>query len=89
MVLSKKFKVFNDDLLDSNPDLKESLKPNDQYPELIRILEKRSMNFPKGSINTRVIINDGEIVERIFMTPKGQLFSLFPKPSNLVLDEVA
>ncbi len=89
MVLMKKLKVINDALLDSCPDLKDALKPNDQYPELIRILKKRPINFPIGSINTKVIINDGEIVERIFKAPNGQVFSLFPKVSNLFLDQVA
>ncbi len=85
----KKIKVFNDDLLNSYPDLKESLKPNDHYPELVRVLHKTPRNLPNGSINTKVIINDGEIVERVFKTPNGKIFSIFPIRSNLVLNQVA
>jgi len=89
MVLTKKFKAFDDAILDMHPELKEVLKPNDQYPELKILLKKRSLNLPSGSLNTKVIINDGEIVERVFKTPTGQVVSLFSKPSNVILDKVA
>ena len=89
MVLTKKFKAFDDAILDLHPELKEVLKPNDQYPELELLLKKRSQNLPSGSLNTKVIINDGEIVERVFKTPMGQVVSLFSKPSNVILDKVA
>ena len=89
MVLTKKFKAFDDAILDLHPDLKEVLKPNDHYPELEHILRNRSTNLPAGSLNTKVIINDGEIVERVFKTPMGQVVSLFSKPSNVILDQVA
>ena len=89
MVLKNKFKAFDDTILDLHPDLKEVLKPNDQYPELEHILNKISANLPAGSLNTKVIINDGEIVERVFMTPIGHVVSLFPKTSNVILDQVA
>ena len=89
MVLTKKFKAFDDAILDLHPELKEVLKPNDQYPELERILKNKSASLPSGSLNTRVIINNGEIVERVFKTPMGQLVSLFSKPSNVILDKVA
>ena len=90
MVLTKKFKAFDDAILDLHPDLKEVLKPNDQYPELMHILKKnRFANIPAGSLNTKVIINDGEIVERVFKTPMGEVVSLFSKPSNVILDQVA
>ena len=89
MVFTKKFKAFDDAILDLYPDLKEVLKPNDQYPELEHILKNRSANLPAGSFNTKVIINDGEIVERVFKTPMGQVVSLFSKPSNVILDKVA
>ena len=82
MVFTKKFKTFDDAILDLHPDLKEVLKPNDQYPELEQILNNRSAKLPAGSLNTKVIINDGEIVERVFMTPMGQVVSFFSKPSN-------
>ena len=89
MVLTKKFKAFDDAILDLHPELKEVLKPNDQYPELENILKNRSANLPSGSLNTKVIINNGEIVERVFKTPMGQVVSLFSKPSNVILDQVA
>ena len=89
MVLTKKFKAFDDAILDLHPELKEVLKPNDQYPELDNLQKKRSVNLPSGSLNTKVIINDGEIVERVFKTPMGQVVSLFSKPSNIILDKVA
>ena len=89
MVLTKKIKAFDDAILDLHPELKEVLKPNDQYPELEHILKNRSVNLPAGSLNTKVIINDGEIVERVFKTPMGQVVSLFSKPSNVILDKVA
>ena len=89
MVLTKKFKAFDDAILELHPDLKESLKPNDHYPELEQILKNRSTVLPFGSMNTKVIINDGEIVERVYKTPMGQVVSLFSKPSNVILDKVA
>ena len=89
MVLTKKFKTFDDAILDLHPDLKEVLKPNDKYPELEHILKNRSADLPAGSLNTKVILNDGQIVERVFTTPMGQVVSLFTKPSNVILDQVA
>ena len=89
MVLTKKFKAFDDTILDLHPELKEVLKPNDHYPELKTLLKKRSVNLPSGSLNTKLIINNGEIVERVFKTPMGQVVSLFSKPSNVILDKVA
>tara|TARA_B100000700_G_C15034970_1_gene852355 strand:- start:2349 stop:2618 length:270 start_codon:yes stop_codon:yes gene_type:complete len=89
MVLTKKFKAFDDAILDMHPDLKEVLKPNDHYPELKQILENRSATLPAGSFNTKIIIKDGAIVERVFNTPMGQIVSLFSKPSNVIFDQVA
>ena len=89
MVLLKKFKTFDDSILDRHPDLKEVLKPNDHYPELMHILKNRSAYLPAGSLNTKVIINDGRIVERVFKTPMGQVVSLFSTPSNVIFDQVA
>ena len=89
MVLPKKFKAFDESIFDLHPDLREALKTNDQYPELENILRNRSPNLPAGSLNTKVIINNGEIVERVFKTPMGQLVSLFSKPSNVIFDQVA
>ena len=68
MVAKKRIKEFKN--LDQFPDLKESLVP------AIKTL-------PYGSMNTKVIINEGKIVERIYKTPKGEIISLlaneFPK----------
>ena len=89
MVLTKKLKAFDNAIFDKHPDLKEALKPNDYYPELENIFNNRAANLPAGSLNTKVIINDGKIVERVFKTPKGQVVSLFSKPSNVVFDQVA
>ena len=89
MVLTKKFKAFDDSILDLHPELKEVLKPNDQYPELENILKNRHVNLPSGSLNTKVIINNGEIVERVFKTPMGRVVSLFSKSSTVVLDQAA
>ena len=62
MVAKKKIKDFKD--LDQFPDLKEALVP------AIKTL-------PSGSMNTKVIINEGEIVERVYKTPKGETIYLF------------
>tara|TARA_Y100001968_G_scaffold304639_1_gene319810 strand:- start:472 stop:741 length:270 start_codon:yes stop_codon:yes gene_type:complete len=89
MVLTKKFKAFDDRLLDRHPELIEFLKPRDHYPELKKILNTRIGNLPDGSLNTKVIINEGKIVERVYKTPKGKVLSLFPKPSNIFFDQAA
>ena len=89
MVLTNKFKSFDDELFARHPDLKEFLKPNDHYPELKQILNDKSENIPAGSLNTKIIINRGEIVERVFKTPIGQIVSLLSEPSNVVIDKVA
>ena len=89
MLAIKRFKTFDDELLDRYPELKQALKPNDQYPELIYILKNRSANVPIGSRNTKVIINDGEIVERVYKTPKGDVISLFSKSSIITFDQAA
>ena len=67
MVAKKKLKDFKN--LDQFPNLKEAVVP------AIKTL-------PSGSINTKVIINDGEIVERVYETPKGEIISLFPNQSS-------
>ena len=89
MVVSKRFKIFDDALLERHPELKADLKPNDEYPELNHVLKNRLSNLPFGSFNTKVIINDGEIVERVYKTPKGQVVSLFSKSTNMFFDQVA
>ena len=62
MLAKKKIKDFKD--LDQFPDLKEALVP------AIKTL-------PSGSMNTKVIIAEGDIVERVYKTPKGEIISLF------------
>ena len=89
MVLKRKFKAFDETIFDRHPDLKKALKPNDYYPELENILNYKAANIPAGSHNTKVIISDGQIVERVFKTPKGQVVSLFSKTSNVVFDQAA
>ena len=62
MATKKKFKDFKN--LDQFPNLKEAVVP------VIKTL-------PSGSMNTKVIINEGEIVERVYKTPKGETISLY------------
>ena len=66
MTAKKKIKDFKD--LNQFPDLKAALVP------AIKTL-------PSGSVNTKIIINEGEIVERVYETPKGEIISLFPNQS--------
>ena len=89
MDLKKKFKRFNDSILELHPDLREVLVPNDQYPELKNIKKNRLANLPVGSFNTKVIISDGKVVERVFKTPMGQVVSLFSNSFVSNLDQVA
>tara|TARA_B100000700_G_C14485164_1_gene596999 strand:+ start:336 stop:551 length:216 start_codon:yes stop_codon:yes gene_type:complete len=65
MVSKKKLKDFNN--LEEYPDLKQALVP-------------RTKTLPFGSRNTKVIINDGQVVERVYNTPNGEIISLFPNP---------
>ena len=58
----------------------------DEYPDLKKAILPAIMSLPSGSINTKVIINDGEVVERIFETPKGEIISIF---ANKVSKDVA
>ena len=67
MVAKKKIKDFNN--LDKYQDLKKALVPN------IKTL-------PFGSINTKVFIHDGEVVERVYKTPNNEIISLFPISTN-------
>ena len=89
MAVIKRFKAFDDALLERHPELKEFLKPNDQYPELKHVLRNRSAHLPFGSFNAKVIINDGEIVERVYKTPKDQVVTLLSKSSNKLFDQAA
>tara|TARA_Y100001968_G_scaffold112004_1_gene101436 strand:- start:944 stop:1159 length:216 start_codon:yes stop_codon:yes gene_type:complete len=67
MAAKKKVKDFKN--LDQFPNLKEAVVP------VIKTL-------PSGSMNTKVIISEGEIVERVYETPKGEIISLFPNQSS-------
>jgi len=55
----------------------KDFKDLDQYPDLKEALVPATKTLPSGSINTKVIINGGEIVQRVYKTPKGDLISLF------------
>ena len=77
---TKSTKRFDDTFLNQYPDLKDALKPSDQYPELQQALKTRSNNLPVGSINTKIIIREGEVVKRVYETPKGEVISLFQNP---------
>tara|TARA_Y100001968_G_C19223104_1_gene650723 strand:- start:150 stop:365 length:216 start_codon:yes stop_codon:yes gene_type:complete len=67
MVTKKKVKEFKN--LDKFPNLKEAVVP-------------AVKTLPSGSMNTKVIINQGQIVERVYKTPKGEIISLFPNLSS-------
>ena len=85
----KSFMAFDDALLDRHPELKDFLIPTDQYPELKQFQNNRHNTLPLGSLNTKVIISNGKIVERIYKTPKGKVFSLFSQSSSFFLDVAA
>tara|TARA_Y100001968_G_C19275259_1_gene676401 strand:+ start:312 stop:581 length:270 start_codon:yes stop_codon:yes gene_type:complete len=89
MSVSRKYKRFDDTLLHLYPELRGSLKQNDKYPELKHVKKFSSFNLPQGSLNTRIIINDGEIIERVYRTPKGQVISIFLNSSKKLNDQVA
>ena len=89
MVAMNRFMTFDEEILERHPELKEVLMPNDQYPELKNLQKTRPNNLPIGSFNTKVIINDGEIVERVYKTPKGQVVSLYSKSSNIFSAQAA
>ena len=85
----KRFNAFDDALLELHPELKEVLKPKDQYPELKHLLKNRPGHLPIGSLNTKLIVNNGEIVERVYKTPKDQVVTLLSKSSNKLFDQPA
>ena len=58
----------------------KDFKNLDQYPDLKKALVPSIKTLPFGSMNTKVIINEGEIVERVYKTPNGELITLFPNP---------
>ena len=71
MVAKKKLKDFNN--LEEYPDLKQALVP-------------MTKTLPIGSMNTKVIVNDGQVVERVYKTLNGEIISLFP---NRITEEAA
>ena len=91
MFVANRFKAFDDSLFERHPELKGVLKPSDQYPELRHVLMNRNRpdDLPAGSFNSKVIINDGEIVERVYKTPKGNVVSLVAKSSNAFFYQAA
>jgi len=89
MAISRRFKTFDDTIFERHPDLKAELKPNDQYPELMNLLKTRDRFLPVGTTNTKVIMNEGEIVERVYKTPKGDVISIFSKSSKTLVDQAA
>ena len=46
----------------------------------------KTVQIPPGSNTMKIIISNGEIIERVYQTPNGQIISLFP---NLVFDKAA
>ena len=58
----------------------------DEYPNLREAVIPAIMTLPLGSVNTKVIITEGEVVERIYETPKGETISLL---ANAETKEVA
>ena len=65
MIDRKKIKDFNN--LENYPDLKKTLLPN-------------TKTFPHRTMNTRLIINEGKVAERIYTTLNGEIISLFSNP---------
>jgi hypothetical protein len=60
----------------------KDFKNLDQFPNLKEAVVPAIKTLPSGSMNTKVIINDGKIVERVYETPKGEIISLFPNQSS-------
>ena len=89
MAVLRRYKTFDDSIFETHPELKGFLKPNDDYPELKNINKNRFRKLPFGSLNTKVIINDGEIVERVYKTPMGQVVSLFSNSSKNYFNKAA
>tara|TARA_Y100001968_G_scaffold207272_1_gene190499 strand:+ start:128 stop:343 length:216 start_codon:yes stop_codon:yes gene_type:complete len=65
MVATRKIKDFYN--LEKFPDLKKALVPSVK-------------TLPLGSMNTKLIMNEGEVVERVYQTPNGEIISIFPNP---------
>ncbi len=64
----------------------KDFKGLDQFPDLKEALVPAIKTLPSGAMNIKVIINEGEIVERVYETPKGEIISLFV---NKISEEAA
>ena len=64
----------------------KDFKNLDQFPDLKEALVPAIKTLPCGSVNTKVIINEGKIIERVYKTPKGEIISLF---ANELKKEIA
>ena len=58
----------------------KDFKNLEQYPDLKKALIPSFKTLPSGSMNTKVIINEGEVIERVYKTPNGEIISLFLDP---------
>ena len=59
----------------------KDFKNLEQYPDLKKALIPSFKTLPSGSMNTKVIINEGEVIERVYKTPNGEIISLYPNQS--------
>ena len=84
-----RYKSFEDALLERQTELKEFLKLNVLYPELKNVLKNRPDNLPIGLYNSKVNINDGEIVQRFHKIPTWKFVSLSSKSSNMLFHQAA
>tara|TARA_Y100001968_G_C19393754_1_gene737053 strand:- start:1002 stop:1217 length:216 start_codon:yes stop_codon:yes gene_type:complete len=64
----------------------KDFKNLDKYPDLKKALVPCFKTLPFGAMNTKVIINEGVVVERVYKTPNGEIVSLFPNP---IVEEAA
>ena len=55
----------------------KDFKDLNQFPDLKEALIPAMKTLPSGSVNTKVIINEGKIVERVYETPKGEIICIF------------
>ena len=71
MVAQKENKAIKN--LNEGTDLKKALVPS------IKTL-------PLGSINTKIIISEGKVIERLYETPNGEIISILPNPKTEKVD---
>ncbi len=60
----------------------KEFKNLEKFPDLQQALVASFKTMPIGSMNIKVIINKGEIVERVYRTPNGEIISHFPNIIN-------